>query len=121
MARQVTFEMEGMKEVDAALGTLSKAVARNALRRVLRLAAVPVADAIRARAPVLTGQLRDSVAIITPKAIAGQPPTFGGVWALVSGRFGAVSSKPRTSPMGREQPFALAGRSRSAPRLAHRC
>lgn len=53
-------KIEGLKELDAALGDMSKATARNVLYRVLNKAAKPLDEAWRANAPVLTGALKRS-------------------------------------------------------------
>jgi len=56
-----TVSVEGLRELDKALGELPKATARNVLKRTLAKAAQPVVDAARQRAPVKTGKLRDSI------------------------------------------------------------
>jgi HK97 gp10 family phage protein len=61
MSGPVTFKIEGLREMDAALGELKKATAKAVLRRVGKAALVPMADAAEANAPVLTGHLRDSI------------------------------------------------------------
>jgi HK97 gp10 family phage protein len=60
---RATFSVEGLRELDAALGELPKATARNVLKRVLTKAAEPIAADARNLAPVDSGQLRDSIAI----------------------------------------------------------
>lgn len=50
MARTVV-RVEGLSELDRALGELPKATGKAVLRRVLRKAAEPIAAAMRARAP----------------------------------------------------------------------
>ena len=64
----VKVRIDGLKELDAALGELGKSTGKNVLRRVLRGAAEPMADQIRATAPVDPdggGQLRDSAGVGT--------------------------------------------------------
>jgi HK97 gp10 family phage protein len=61
----VTFRIEGLSEMDAALGELKKATAKGVLRRVGKAALVPMADAAEANAPVLTGHLRDTITVGT--------------------------------------------------------
>lgn len=64
----VTVKIEGLKELDDALGELPKATGKNVLRRVLRKAAEPMAEQMRASAPVAEengGQLRDSIGVGT--------------------------------------------------------
>lgn len=51
MARAVTVKVEGLSELDKALGQLPKATAKNVLRRVLKEAGEPIARAARDRAP----------------------------------------------------------------------
>jgi HK97 gp10 family phage protein len=59
----VKVKVEGLKELDAALGELTKATAKNVLKRVLKRAAQPIADAARGKVPVDTGKLRDSIIV----------------------------------------------------------
>ena len=63
MSRPVKFKIEGLREIDAALGELPKATAKAVLRRVGKAALVPMADAAEANAPFLTGHLRDSISV----------------------------------------------------------
>lgn len=62
---KVTVRVDGLKELDEALGELPKATARNVLKRALIKAAEPIAEQARALAPVRTGKLRDSIIIST--------------------------------------------------------
>lgn len=55
----------GFKELDAALGQLSKAAAKRTLLRTLAKAAQPIANAAQANAPVETGALRSSIKVGT--------------------------------------------------------
>jgi HK97 gp10 family phage protein len=64
----VKVSVEGLKELDEALGQLTKATARNVLRRVLKKAGQPIADAARGKVPVDTGKLRDSIIVGTKLA-----------------------------------------------------
>lgn len=61
----VKVSVEGLKELDEALGQLTKATARNVLRRVLKKAGQPIADAARAKAPHVSGKLQDSITVGT--------------------------------------------------------
>lgn len=61
----MTLKVEGLRELDAALGQFSKATARGVLHRALRKASVPIRDQAKADAPVDTGELRDSIVIRT--------------------------------------------------------
>lgn len=65
-----TVRIDGLRELDRALGELPKATARNVLRRVLRKAAAPVEAAMDSRAPKLTGHLQTSV--ITGTKLTGR-------------------------------------------------
>ncbi len=58
-----TIKIEGLKELDRALGELTKATARNVLKRVLVKAGEPIAQAARNLAPVDSGELRDSIQV----------------------------------------------------------
>lgn len=60
MARN-TMKVEGLRELDEALGELSKGVARGVLRRALTKAAKPMEEAAKQMAPHDTGFLRDSI------------------------------------------------------------
>jgi len=62
---KVTVKVEGLRELDAALGNLPKATAKNVLRRILRQAAQPIADDYREGVDVQSGALRDSIGVGT--------------------------------------------------------
>jgi len=53
--------MTGMRELDAALVALPKSAARTTLRRVLKLAAKPMVQAAKDKAPKLTRALEESI------------------------------------------------------------
>lgn len=55
--------VHGLKELDARLGQLTKATARNVLRRVLVKAGQPIADAAKAIVHRDTGELHDSITV----------------------------------------------------------
>jgi HK97 gp10 family phage protein len=57
--------ISGLKELDAALAELPKATARNALKRVLKPAAEPVAAAAKDNAPKETGDLETDIHVGT--------------------------------------------------------
>lgn len=59
----VSVSVSGLSDLDKALGNLSKATARNVLRRTLTKAAEPIRDEAKRLAPVKTGKLRDSIMI----------------------------------------------------------
>ncbi len=56
-----TVKVEGLRELDRALGELPKATARAALQRTLKKAAQPVKAAMKAKAPKLTHDLEESI------------------------------------------------------------
>jgi HK97 gp10 family phage protein len=66
-----TLKIEGLAELDAALGGFSKATARGTLYRVLGKAAKPVDQAWRDKAPVLKGGLKRSGAVKKATADVG--------------------------------------------------
>jgi HK97 gp10 family phage protein len=66
MPRQiVTVKVEGLRELEAALAELPTATGKNVLRRVLKKAGQPIADAGEAYAPRLSGKLAQSYAVST--------------------------------------------------------
>lgn len=62
---KVSVRMEGLRELDAALGELPKATGKATLRRVLKKAAEPLRAKAEQLAPKLSGALALSVAIGT--------------------------------------------------------
>jgi HK97 gp10 family phage protein len=60
-----TVRVDGLRELDAALGELPKATAKNTMRRVLRKVAEPMAADMKAMAPVDEGDLRDGIGVGT--------------------------------------------------------
>jgi HK97 gp10 family phage protein len=58
-------KIEGLRELDKALGELSKSQAKSTLRRTLKNAAQPIADAAEAKAPKQTGKLSKSIGVTT--------------------------------------------------------
>jgi HK97 gp10 family phage protein len=65
MAGKVTIKIEGLRELDAALGQLPKSTARGVLRRILKEAGEPIARAARSRAPTEELFLRESIDVST--------------------------------------------------------
>jgi HK97 gp10 family phage protein len=65
MAKGVTVKVEGLREVDAALGQLGKATGRNVMRRVAVARLQPIAEDMRDKAPVDQSDLRDSIIVTT--------------------------------------------------------
>ncbi|MFP5078653.1 HK97-gp10 family putative phage morphogenesis protein [Rhizobium sp. YIM 134829] len=62
---KVTIKIDGLKELDRALGQLPKSTGKAVLRKVLKDAGEPVAKAARARAPRLTLHLVETVDVGT--------------------------------------------------------
>ncbi|QPI73930.1 HK97-gp10 family putative phage morphogenesis protein [Sphingobium sp. Cam5-1] len=60
-----TFKLEGLKELEAALGQMPRATARATGLRALRLGAEPIARAARRLAPVAEGNLVESIDVGT--------------------------------------------------------
>jgi HK97 gp10 family phage protein len=65
MAKGVTVKIDGLRDVDAALGQLGKATGRNVMRRVAIKRLQPIADEMKANAPVDQSDLRDSIIVTT--------------------------------------------------------
>ncbi len=61
----LSFKIEGLQELDAALAELPKATAKNVALRVLKKNAEPIRDAGEAMAPFKTGALQESYSIST--------------------------------------------------------
>ena len=59
------FRVEGLKELDKALGQLPRATGKNVLRRVARKALEPIITDAKGKVHVLSGRLRDSLAVST--------------------------------------------------------
>lgn len=62
---KLTVKMEGLRELDDALGELPKATAKATLRRVLKKAAEPLRRHAEQLAPKLSGALATSIAVGT--------------------------------------------------------
>ena len=60
-----TVKVEGLRELDRALGQLPKSTGKAVLRRTLTKAGQPIADAAEAKVPVLTGALQISIGVGT--------------------------------------------------------
>lgn len=61
----IEVKVEGLKQLDQALGEFAKSLAKNVLIRVLRKAAVPIQKAAQLLAPKRTGRLRTRIVIST--------------------------------------------------------
>lgn len=60
-------KVEGLREVERALGELKKATGRNVMRRVATARLQPIAADMAARAPNLFGDLKESVTVSTKR------------------------------------------------------
>jgi HK97 gp10 family phage protein len=90
-------KVEGLKELDRALGELPKATGKNVVRRVLRKSLEPILTAAKANAPVATGRLRESMVISSQlkRSQRGRRETRTGVTMYVgSGATGKVRHAP---------------------------
>lgn len=67
MAKGFTVKVEGLREVDAALGQLGKATGRNVMRRVAVARLEPMAEEMRRLAPVDDGDLKEGIAVTTKR------------------------------------------------------
>ena len=65
MVNRTKVKVEGLRELDDAIGQLKKATARALLRRVLKQAVVPFVNMAQSMAPVLTGGLKLSIGAST--------------------------------------------------------
>lgn len=61
MSQAFTVRIEGLKELDKALGELPKATGKNVLRRILRKRAEPIAMDAASKAPVDNADLGNSI------------------------------------------------------------
>lgn len=62
---KTTVSVEGLRELDNALGQLPKSTGKAVLRRTLKKAGQPIADDAEAKAPRLTGALQISIGVGT--------------------------------------------------------
>jgi HK97 gp10 family phage protein len=60
---KVQVEVQGLKELDAALAQLPRSIQRSTLMRVLKKAGQPIADTARALAPERSGKLKKSIVV----------------------------------------------------------
>jgi len=67
MARGTSVRVEGLREIDAALGELGKATGRNVMRRVAKARLEPMAEDMRSRVPEDTGALKNSIIVSTKR------------------------------------------------------
>jgi HK97 gp10 family phage protein len=69
--RNISVKVEGLRELEQALGELPEAVAKRTLNRVLKRAAEPIRAAAAAAAPKRTGRLSKSI-IVSPRLTRSQ-------------------------------------------------
>jgi HK97 gp10 family phage protein len=76
---KVTMKMTGLREVEQMLTELPKAVGKRVLTKALMAGGEVIASAARTRAPVLTGNLRESVNVtaVKPKDHDAGKAAFG--------------------------------------------
>jgi HK97 gp10 family phage protein len=74
--RGLTFQIEGLKELEAALMQLSKATGKTVLRNALKKAAAPIAEAAKENVPVDEGRLKESISVNTRLVKSQQPGGF---------------------------------------------
>lgn len=60
-----SFKIEGLREIDRALGELGKTTGRNVMRRVAVARLQPMAEEMRRLVPVDAGDLKDSITVTT--------------------------------------------------------
>lgn len=61
----VRVKVEGLRDLDEALGELPKSTAKAVLRRILKKAGQPIANDAQIKAPVLSGALKMSIGVGT--------------------------------------------------------
>jgi HK97 gp10 family phage protein len=109
MAGKVTIRVDGLKELDKALGELTKATARNTLTRVLKMAGEPIRAAAQAGAPVDTGALRESIIVSTKKPVGHSAKDRAFYNAMKSGATRKQAGMAaRTAQKGADEAFAEA-------------
>lgn len=68
MAKGFSVRIDGLKQIDEALGQLGKATGRNVMRRVAVARLEPMAEAARQNVPVHNSDLKDSIQVSTRSA-----------------------------------------------------
>lgn len=72
MAKTVT--IDGLRDLERSLATLTKATGRNVLKRALKKAGEPLADDMETKAPAHSGRLKRSIAASTKKPSGHKSP-----------------------------------------------
>jgi HK97 gp10 family phage protein len=103
----VTVKVEGLKELDSALGELTKGVARGVLRRTLLKAGAPVVEAAKQFVPEDEGFLKDSI-IVTNKAPAGHSVSKNAFAAAMRGGASRAEAGMAARAANRAQPGLFA-------------
>lgn len=107
MARR-TVEIEGLREIDAALGKLGKATGRNVLRRVAVTRLQPMADHARSIASSFqwSGDLADSIEVST--RLAGYARRLNRNRSEAEAHMGPAGRGKKAPPQGSLQEFGTA-------------
>ena len=92
MANRVRVRVEGLAELDAALGELPRATARNVLHRAGRAAMKQVEEAAKANVPVNSGALRDSITTSTKLANSNAKLRYAAAMFAKQGRDSALEA-----------------------------
>ncbi|QPC87414.1 HK97 gp10 family phage protein [Mesorhizobium sp. NBSH29] len=67
MRTSKTVKIEGLRDLDEALGKLTKATAKGVLNRTLKKAATPIRDSAQSHAPSQTGELKRRIVMSAKK------------------------------------------------------
>lgn len=90
---KVSVKVEGLRELESALSQLEKRATRTAVaRRALKKAGEPVAEAMRALAPEVDGDLRQSITVSTKLASDAGKQAFHQAMKAGLGKAAAVSA-----------------------------
>lgn len=95
------FKLDGDKDLERALGELPKAIARNALQRVLKKRAEPVREAWQSGAPIRTGHLEHSIIVGPSSKLTSRQKKD----AKKEGKFFAEIHVGTSDPAGQQQEF----------------
>lgn len=87
----MNFKARGFKQLDAKLGRMAKSFNRRKERDILTVAAEDLLSEMKALVPVLTGELRDSLAIVEGDAQIYVGPTRPGGRHAHYNEFGTVN------------------------------
>lgn len=108
MARAVTVKAVGFKELEKALGELSRATRKNVAKRALMQAAKPIARQAAGTVRRRTGTLADSIKVVTPENTVGKAEYAAAMSAgLGKGAASAAMRKARRGAPGQNQVTVL--------------